>query len=82
MVGRSTLANGREVKWSGTWTLDEYDPNRNRYWNDSEFELTLARGAAVELYGLRICRQDMKDGQCKYALILSDGEKTSDMVLE
>ncbi len=81
MTGRSTLANSREVEWSGTWSLDYYDTKRNRYWNDSEFELTLARGSAVELYGLRICRQAAEDGKFKYALILSDGEKTSDMVL-
>ncbi len=81
MTGRSTLTNGREVEWSGTWSIDYYDTNRNRYWNDSEFELTLARGSAVELYGLRICRQAAEDGELKYALILSDGEKTSDMVL-
>ena len=49
--------------------------------NDSEFELTLVRGSAMELYGLRICRQAAEDGELKYALILSDGEKTSDMVL-
>ena len=81
MTGRSTLANGREVEWTGTWSIDYYDTKRNRYWNDSEFELTLARGSAVELYGLRICRQAAEDGELKYALILSDGEKTSDMVL-
>lgn len=80
LVGRSTLANGRIVKWSGTWTINEYDPNRNRYWNDSEFELTLARGASVELYGLRICRQDLQDGKYRYALILSDGAKNSSLI--
>ena len=82
MIGVSTLTNGREVKWSGSWILSEYDINRNRYWNDSEFELTLSRGNAVELYGLRICRQSMENGRYKYALILSDGAKTSDMVME
>ena len=80
MTGRSTLANGRTVKWSGTWSINEYDPDRNRYWNDSEFELTLARGASVELYGLRICRQDVQNGKYKYALILSDGAKNSSLV--
>ena len=81
MTGRSTLTNGREVEWSGTWSIDYYDTKRNRYWNDSEFELTLARGNAVELYGLRICRQAVVNGSYKYALIISDGEKTSDMVM-
>lgn len=80
LAGRSTLANGRTVKWSGTWTINEYDPNRNRYWNDSEFELTLARGASVELYGLRICRQDLQDGKYRYALILSDGAKNGSLI--
>lgn len=58
-----------------------YDSNRNRYWNDSELELTLARGTSVELYGLRICRQAAENGKIKYALVLSDGTKTSGMVL-
>ena len=81
VIGRSTLDSGREVEWSGTWSISEYDTRRNRYWNDCEFELTLARGGAVELYGLRICRQGGTDGQTRYALILSDGAKTSGMVL-
>ena len=81
MTGRSILANGREVEWSGTWSIDYYDTKRSRYWNDSEFELTLAKGSAVELYGLRICRQAVVNGSYKYALIISDGEKTSDMVM-
>ena len=81
MIGRSTLDSGREVEWSGTWSISEYDTRRNRYWNDCEFELTLARGGTVELYGLRICRQGGTDGQTRYALILSDGAKTSGMVL-
>ena len=81
MTGRSALSDGREVEWSGTWTIDYYDTNRDRYWNDAEFELTLARGTAVELYGLRICRQAQENGQYRYALILSDGTKTSGMVL-
>ena len=81
LTGRSTLENGREVEWSGTWSIDYYDTDRSRYWNDSEFELVLSRGSAVELYGLRICRQAVENGKYKYALILSDGAKASDMVL-
>ena len=81
MTGRSTLESGREVEWNGSWSIDYYDSNRNRYWNDSEFELTLARGTSVELYGLRICRQAAENGKIKYALVLSDGTKTSGMVL-
>ena len=61
--------------------MDYYDSNRSRYWNDSEFELTLSRGTSVELYGLRICRQSTENGKVKYALVLSDGTKTSGMVL-
>lgn len=81
MTGRSTLESGREVEWNGSWQLDYYDSNRSRYWNDSEFELTLSRGTSVELYGLRICRQSSENGKIKYALVLSDGTKTSGMVL-
>ena len=81
MTGRSTLESGREVEWSGTWSMDYYDSARDRYWNDSEFELTLARGSNVELYGLRICRQTTEYAETRYALVLSDGAKTSGMVL-
>lgn len=81
VTGRSTLESGREVEWNGSWQLDYYDSNRSRYWNDSEFELTLSRGTSVELYGLRICRQSAENGKIKYALVLSDGTKTSGMVL-
>lgn len=81
VTGRSTLESGREVEWNGSWQLDYYDSNRSRYWNDSEFELTLSRGTSVELYGLRICRQSAENGKIKYALVLSDGAKTSGMVL-
>ena len=81
-TGTSTLGSGRAVEWSGTWSIDYYDSNRGRYWNDSEFELTLSRGSNVELYGLRICRQGVANGQYKYALVLSDGAKTSGMVFE
>ena len=81
MTGVSKLKSGHEVQWSGTWSIDYYDSARSRYWNESEFELTLARGDAVELYGLRICRQIGQDGHYKYALVLSEGAKTSSMTL-
>lgn len=81
MTGRSALGDGREVEWSGNWSLLDYDPARGRYWNDTEFELTLTRGSAVEQYGLRICRQATENGGYKYALVLSDGPKSSGMVL-
>lgn len=81
MTGRSALGDGQEVAWSGNWSLLEYDSARGRYWNDSEFELTLTRGSAAEQYGLRICRQATENGGYKYALVLSDGPKSSGMVL-
>ena len=71
----------REDGRSGNWSLLDYDPARGRYWNDTEFELTLTRGSAVEQYGLRICRQATENGGYKYALVLSDGPKSSGMVL-
>ena len=81
MTGRSALGDGREVEWSGNWSLLDYDPARGRYWNDTEFELTLTRGSAVEQYGLRICRQVKEDGAYQYSLVISDGARTSDMVV-
>ena len=79
MSGKSQLESGREVEWSGTWSIDFYDTRRGRYWNEAEFELTLARGTAVEQYGLRICRQALEDDA--YILVISDGTRTSDMVV-
>ena len=81
MSGLSKGSDGTEVEWTGTWFIEYYDTKRSRYWNDAEFELTIARGSAVELYGLRICRQIGQDGQLSYALVLTDGAKTSGMVL-
>ena len=82
MTGQSVLENGTQVEFSGTWHIEIYDTSRGRYWNESEFELTLSRGSATEQYGLRLCRQASEDGQYKYALILSTGTKNSSMVLE
>lgn len=82
VTGRSTLESGRSVDWDGSWSIDYYDTARGRYWNEAEFELTLTRGTAVELYGLRICRQSVgENGKIVYALVISNGKKTSDMVL-
>ena len=80
MTGRTQLESGREMEWSGTWSIDFYDTRRDRYLNESEFELTLARGSATEQYGLRICRQFKEDGSYQYSLVISDGVRTSDMV--
>lgn len=81
MTGRTQLESGRELEWSGTWSIDFYDTKRDRYWNESEFELTLARGNSVEQYGLRICRQATEGSKAQYSLIISDGAKISDMVM-
>ncbi len=82
MTGQSVLENGTQVEFSGTWHIEAYDTSRGRYWNESEFELTLSRGSATEQYGLRLCRQASESGKYKYALILSTGTKNSSMVLE
>lgn len=82
MTGCAVLADGTRADFCGTWEIQEYDTRRERYWNESEFELTLSRGSVTEQYGLRICRQMTADGGYKYALILSDGTKESSMVLE
>lgn len=82
MTGLATLENGMSSPFSGTWTIEKYDPRRGRYWNESEFELTLSRGNTTEQYGLRICRQAVEEGRYKYALVLSDGTRNSSMVLE
>lgn len=82
MTGCAVLADGTRADFCGTWEIQEYDTRRERYWNDSEFELTLSRGSTAEQYGLRICRRMTADGGYKYALILSDGTKESSMVLE
>ena len=81
MTGRTQLESGREMEWSGTWSIDFYDTRRDRYLNESEFELTLARGSATEQYGLRSCRQVKADGSYQYSLVISDGARTSDMVV-
>ena len=81
VIGTSVLESGWETEWSGTWSISRYDTDRNRYGNDSAFELVLTREYSVELYGLRICRQAVVDGEYRYALVLSDGSKTSGTVL-
>ena len=82
IVSYDVLADGTRADFCGTWEIQEYDTRRERYWNESEFELTLSRGSVTEQYGLRICRQMTADGGYKYARILSDGTKESSMVLE
>ena len=81
VTGVSVVGSGWEEEWSGTWSINYYDPGRGRYANDSEFELVLTRAYSVELFVLRICRQAVVDGRYRYALILSDGSHTSGTVL-
>ena len=77
MIGKSTV-NGITTEWNGTWSLESYDAARDRYWNDPEFELTLSHDGTMQLFGLRICRRPGENGSTySYALILSDGEKSS-----
>ena len=82
MGGCAVLAGGAGADFCGKGEIQESHPRRERYWNESEFELTLSRGSVTEQYGLRICRRMTVDGGYKYALILSDGTKESSMVLE
>lgn len=76
MTGKNTV-NGVVTEWSGTWSLENYDAARDRYWNDPEFELQLFHDGNTQLFGLRICRRPGENGGYSYALILSDGEKSS-----
>ena len=77
MIGKSTV-NGVSSGWNGTWSVESYDAARERYWNDPEFELTLSHDGMTQMFGLRICRRPGENGSTySYALILSDGEKSS-----
>ena len=81
MTGTALSSYGETEQWEGTWNIERYDTARKRYWNDPEFELVITRGNAVELFGLRICKQYKEDGTTSYALVLSDGDDSSGMVL-
>lgn len=81
MVGTAVSEYGDTTEWSGTWNVELYDAARKRYWNDPEFELVITQGNEVQLFGLRICKEVRDNGMTRYALILSDGDESSGMVL-
>ena len=65
----------------GQWSISHYDANRMLYWNDPEFELSISRPEGSFSYGLRICWEPYGTGGAKYALILSESENASGLVL-
>lgn len=79
MLGRNTGTNGYADEWTGRWSLSVYDPARERYWNDPEFELNLFHDGIQQFFGLRICRH--LDEYGGYALVLADSESCNGMVL-
>ena len=81
MAGTTVDKYGDNTEWTGTWNVEPYDKARQRYWNDPEFELVITRGNEVQLFGLRICKEVRDNGMTRYALILSDGDESSGMVL-
>ncbi len=81
MVGTTVSEYGENTEWYGDWNIEPYDTARKRYWNDPEFELVITRGTEVQLFGLRICKEVRNNGMTRYALILSDGNESSGMVL-
>ena len=81
MAGTTVDKYGDNTEWTGTWNVELYDKARQRYWNDPEFELVITRGNEVQLFGLRICKEVRDNGMTRYALILSDGDESSGMVL-
>lgn len=81
MVGTSVSEYGDTVEWYGNWNIEPYDTARKRYWNDPEFELVITRSNDVQLFGLRICKEVRDNGMTRYALVLSDGNESSGMVL-
>ena len=73
--------SGDETEWSGAWTLARYDVNRMAYWNDPEFELTVTGAENARAYGLRICWEPYGANGADYALILSENNHSSGLVL-
>lgn len=69
------------AEWNGQWSLNYYDVNRMTYWNDPEFELTISREEGVFSYGLRICWEPYGTNGAGYALILSESDHASGLVL-
>ena len=83
--GISTLqyiaGSDKLVDWDGQWSLSSYDLTRQTYWNDPEFELAITRDGIPKQYGLRICLEPYSSNGSGYALILSDSEHSSGLVL-
>ena len=69
------------AEWRGQWSISHYDISRMAYWNDPEFELTISRPEGVFSYGLRICWEPYGSNGAQYALILSESENASGLVL-
>ena len=69
------------TEWSGQWSLAYYDISRMAYWNDPEFELTITRPEGTFNYGLRICWEPYGSNGAQYALILSESENATGLVL-
>ena len=69
------------AEWSGQWNIYLYDVSRMTYWNDPEFELSITRDDGVHSYGLRICWEPYGSNGAAYALILSESDRTSGLVL-
>lgn len=75
----NTMMTGNN--WRGTWELHSYNPTDVYYWNDPEFELTVTRDNTQNRYGLRICWEPYAQNGPGYALILSDSEHPTGLVL-
>jgi len=73
--------SGDENEWNGKWDLTRYDVTRMAYWNDPEFELTISRTDDTRAYGLRICWEPYGANGADYALILSENDRSSGLVL-
>ncbi len=69
------------AEWSGQWSICKFDASRMNYWNEPEFELTIYRDEGIRTYGLRICWEPYGVNGASYALILSESERTSGLVL-
>ena len=69
------------AEWSGQWAINKYDPNQKVYWNDPEFELTIYRDEGPTSYGLRICWEPYGTNGASYALVLSEENHNSGLVL-
>ncbi len=67
--------------WDGQWAITQYNTARATYWNEPEFELTIRRDEGIFNYGLRICWEPYGTNGATHALILSESERSSGLVL-